>query len=163
MSAISENLASPASPASPVDSPAVSTSPTPSTSLASAMSHPNFALLYVEDAIVSARFYADLLEIEPIDALPTLAVFALRSGSMLGLWAKSGVLPAVTANSGSSELAIALKSESEFEHTYQAWQNRGVDIAQLPTMMDFGLTFVALDPDGHRLRVFVPTEVLTTV
>jgi hypothetical protein len=22
--------------------------------------------------------------------------------------------------------------------------------------MDFGFTFVALDPDGHRLRVFAP-------
>ena len=25
-----------------------------------------------------------------------------------------------------------------------------------PTDMDFGHTFVALDPDGHRLRVFSP-------
>jgi len=24
--------------------------------------------------------------------------------------------------------------------------------------MDFGYTFVALDPDGHRLRVLVPAE-----
>jgi hypothetical protein len=24
--------------------------------------------------------------------------------------------------------------------------------------MDFGHTFVALDPDGHRLRVFFPVE-----
>jgi hypothetical protein len=24
--------------------------------------------------------------------------------------------------------------------------------------MDFGRTFVALDPDGHRLRVFAPAE-----
>jgi len=23
--------------------------------------------------------------------------------------------------------------------------------------MDFGFTFVALDPDGHRLRVFAPS------
>jgi len=27
-------------------------------------------------------------------------------------------------------------------------------IAQPLTQMDFGYTFVALDPDGHRLRVF---------
>lgn len=128
--------------------------------LTSAMSHPNFALLYVDDALISARFYADIFEIEPIDALPTFALFALRSGLMLGLWAKSGVLPAVTATSGSSELAIALKSEQEFEHIYQSWQARGLAIAQVPTTMDFGLTFVALDPDGHRLRVFVPTEAL---
>ena len=27
---------------------------------------------------------------------------------------------------------------------------------QAPTDLDFGRTFVALDPDGHRLRVFAP-------
>jgi len=128
--------------------------------LASSMSHPNFALLYVDDALISARFYADVLEIEPVEAQATFALFALRSGLKLGLWAKSDVLPAVTAPSGSSELAIALKSEEEFEHLYKNWRARGVVIAQVPTSMDFGLTFVALDPDGHRLRVFVPIEAL---
>jgi predicted enzyme related to lactoylglutathione lyase len=29
-------------------------------------------------------------------------------------------------------------------------------VAQPPTRMDFGFTFLALDPDGHRLRVFAP-------
>jgi predicted enzyme related to lactoylglutathione lyase len=132
------------------------------TSLASSMSHPNFALLYVDDALISARFYADILEIEPVEAQAAFALFVLRSGLKLGLWAKSDVLPAVTAPSGSSELAIALKSEQEFEHLYQNWQARGVVIAQVPTSMDFGLTFVALDPNGHRLRVFVPAEALAS-
>ena len=34
----------------------------------------------------------------------------------------------------------------------------GVKILQPPTDMDFGRTFVALDPDGHRLRVFAAAE-----
>ncbi|WP_374468302.1 hypothetical protein [Ferrovibrio sp.] len=29
-------------------------------------------------------------------------------------------------------------------------------ILQPPTAMDFGYTFLAADPDGHRLRVFAP-------
>jgi hypothetical protein len=29
-------------------------------------------------------------------------------------------------------------------------------ILQPPTEMDFGRTFTAADPDGHRLRVFKP-------
>jgi hypothetical protein len=29
-------------------------------------------------------------------------------------------------------------------------------VIQPPTQMDFGLTMTAADPDGHRLRVFVP-------
>jgi predicted enzyme related to lactoylglutathione lyase len=27
-------------------------------------------------------------------------------------------------------------------------------VAQKPTDMDFGRTFVVLDPDGHRIRVY---------
>ena len=34
--------------------------------------------------------------------------------------------------------------------------DRGVKIAQAPTRMDFGYTFLGLDPDGHRVRVFAP-------
>jgi predicted enzyme related to lactoylglutathione lyase len=29
-------------------------------------------------------------------------------------------------------------------------------IVQPPTRMEFGYTCTALDPDGHRLRVFAP-------
>ena len=28
--------------------------------------------------------------------------------------------------------------------------------------MNFGLTFTAVDPDGHRLRVFAPSATATT-
>ena len=38
----------------------------------------------------------------------------------------------------------------------RAAQKRGIEILQKPTRMDFGFTFVGLDPDGHRLRVFAP-------
>ena len=40
---------------------------------------------------------------------------------------------------------------------HEAWSQRGLRIAQAPVGMDFGHTFVALDPDGHRLRVFAPS------
>ena len=36
-------------------------------------------------------------------------------------------------------------------------QARGLTIAQPPTDMEFGRTFTALDPDGHRLRVYWPS------
>lgn len=38
------------------------------------------------------------------------------------------------------------------------WKKRGLIIIQPPTVMDFGSNFVAVDPDGHRLRVFAPTK-----
>ena len=35
-------------------------------------------------------------------------------------------------------------------------QQLGLKVIQEPTDMDFGFTFVVEDPDGHRLRPFVP-------
>jgi predicted enzyme related to lactoylglutathione lyase len=46
---------------------------------------------------------------------------------------------------------------AEVDRTFAEWRGRGVEIAQTPTQLDFGYTFVALDPDGQRLRVFAPT------
>jgi predicted enzyme related to lactoylglutathione lyase len=42
--------------------------------------------------------------------------------------------------------------------TAKAWKLLGLDIIQEPTKMDFGFTFTAADPDGHRLRVFAPAQ-----
>jgi hypothetical protein len=36
------------------------------------------------------------------------------------------------------------------------WSRRKLPIVQAPTALDFGYTFVALDPDGHRLRLMAP-------
>jgi hypothetical protein len=50
-----------------------------------------------------------------------------------------------------------VESNAAVDATFADWSGRGLPIAQKPTGMDFGYTFVALDPDGHRLRVFAPT------
>jgi predicted enzyme related to lactoylglutathione lyase len=42
--------------------------------------------------------------------------------------------------------------------THADWLARGLDVLQPPTPMDFGFTFTAGDPDGHRLRVFAPAR-----
>ncbi|WP_338090072.1 hypothetical protein [Pectobacterium punjabense] len=36
---------------------------------------------------------------------------------------------------------------------YQEWKELGVKFALEPINLEFGYTFVAIDPDGHRLRV----------
>jgi predicted enzyme related to lactoylglutathione lyase len=41
---------------------------------------------------------------------------------------------------------------------YADWASRGLRILQTPVEMDFGYTFVATDPDGHRLRVYAGTN-----
>jgi predicted enzyme related to lactoylglutathione lyase len=121
----------------------------------SAMTEPNFVILYVNDATAAAAFYADLLGRKPVEAAPTFAMFALESGVMLGLWTKRGVEPAATA-AGGSELGFSVESAGRVDALCSEWRARGLEVIQAPTEMDFGRTFVALDPDGHRLRVFAP-------
>jgi predicted enzyme related to lactoylglutathione lyase len=120
------------------------------------MPDPNFVILYVESPAASAAFYADLLEHPPVEASPTFAMFRLASGTMLGLWSRATVAPAPSAQPGSVEIAIAVDADATVDRLHASWKERGLAIAQPPTAMDFGHTFVALDPDGHRLRVFAP-------
>ena len=119
------------------------------------MPHPNFLLLYVDDPAASAAFYADLLDAQPVEASPTFAMFKLDSGVMLGLWSRHTVEPSATPVGG-SELAFAVGGDAEVRSTHDAWRAKGLRIVQAPVAMDFGFTFVAADPDGHRLRVFAP-------
>jgi catechol 2,3-dioxygenase-like lactoylglutathione lyase family enzyme len=116
---------------------------------------PNCILLYVENPATSAAFYANLLGRPPVESSPTFAMFALASGVMLGLWARRTVEPAATS-SGGGELAFAVADVDTVDALHADWSGRGLTILQLPTDMDFGRTFLALGPDGHRLRVFVP-------
>jgi len=120
------------------------------------MHDPNFVILYVADPAASAAFYTRLLDHAPVEASPTFAMFKLESGTMLGLWSRAGVLPAPEAMPGGSEIAIAVTAEADVDRLHTSWAGRGLAIAQAPTDMDFGRTFVALDPDGHRVRVFAP-------
>ena len=120
------------------------------------MADPNFILLYVDNPPQSARFYADLLGKPPVESSPTFAMFALENGVMLGLWSRHTVEPAVLVAPGSAELAFTVADNDAVQRLYGDWGGRGLRIAQAPTDLDFGRTFVALDPDGHRLRVFAP-------
>ncbi len=122
------------------------------------MSNPSFLLLYVDSPKVSGAFYRELLKLEPVEQSPTFVLFALESGLMLGLWSRCKVEPATAGSAGASELAFTVKNAAAVDATYAAWGERGVRIAQAPVDLDFGRTFVGLDPDGHRLRVFAPTS-----
>lgn len=121
------------------------------------MSDPNFVILYVDSPVTSAAFYADLLGKLPVEASPTFAMFALQSGVMLGLWSRHTVEPAAAGLGGGGELAFTTADAAAVRTTHADWSGRGMAIVQPPTELDFGYTFVALDPDGHRLRVFAPS------
>jgi catechol 2,3-dioxygenase-like lactoylglutathione lyase family enzyme len=120
------------------------------------MTDPSFVLLYVENPTASAAFYADLLGKPPVEQSPGFAMFALDSGVMLGLWARRGVTPAPAAAPGAGELAFTVADAAAVRAAHEGWSRRGLRIVQPPVDLDFGHTFLALDPDGHRLRVFCP-------
>lgn len=116
----------------------------------------SFVLLHVDSPAASAAFYADLLGREAIESSPTFAMFALRDGVMLGLWSKHTVEPATLGLPGCVEIAFTVENADAVRATHADWSGRGLTISQQPATMDFGDTFVALDPDGHRLRVLAP-------
>jgi len=118
------------------------------------MTDPNFVILYVDNPSASAGFYAGLLGKTAVESSPTFALFILESGLKLGLWSKHTVEPAAAAAGGGGELAFSVNNSDIVHSLFADWVRRGLKIIQRPTEMDFGFTFVALDPDGHRLRVF---------
>ncbi len=85
-------------------------------------------------------------------------LFALDRGLLLGLWSKHGVKPEAAATGGGGELATEVDGADAVDATHADWQRRGLPILQAPIKMEFGHTFLALDPDGHRLRVFAPLQ-----
>ena len=120
------------------------------------MPTPNFFLLYVDNPAKSAEFYASLLGKAPVEASPTFAMFALESGVMLGLWSRHTVEPAASFTGGGGEVCFAVESDDAVNALHAQWKEKGLPILQAPVEMDFGYTFVALDLDQHRLRVFMP-------
>ena len=116
----------------------------------------SFVLLHVESPPASAAFYAGLLGAPILEQSPTFAMLPLRDGVMLGLWSRHTVEPKSLAKPGASEVAFTVADAAAVGSTHADWKERGLRIAQEPTRMDFGTTFVALDPDGHLLRVFAP-------
>jgi len=118
------------------------------------MTTPNFVILYVDQPLESGAFYSALLGREPVESAPTFVLFVLDNGFKLGLWSRHTVEPAASAAGGGGEIVFALKAPHAVDATHADWAGRGLKILQTPTDLDFGRTFVALDPDNHRLRVY---------
>jgi catechol 2,3-dioxygenase-like lactoylglutathione lyase family enzyme len=125
---------------------------------ASPMTSPNMIILYVKDPAESVGFYKDILGREPVADSPNFAAFPLDGGFTLGLWRRSSVEPQPSALGNRSEMAFAVSGEGAVAQRYEQWRNLGLPIAQNLTTLDFGPTFVVLDPDGHRLRVCEPDQ-----
>jgi catechol 2,3-dioxygenase-like lactoylglutathione lyase family enzyme len=121
------------------------------------MPQPTAVLLYVADPARSTAFYEDLLGLKPAMTSPFYTLFKLANGFELALWALDKVEPPAPIQGASSELGFLVPDLAGLESTLKQWKEKGIQIALGPKKMYFGGThFVALDPDGHRLRVATP-------
>lgn len=111
--------------------------------------------LYVSDVARSLAFWRQVLQVEPVLELPTYAMLVTSAGNRLGLWQNSAVLPPVVQPGCQSELTLLLDSREAVDRCYQQWLGWDITLLQPPLPSDYGYTFVASDPDGHRLRVYV--------
>jgi predicted enzyme related to lactoylglutathione lyase len=114
---------------------------------------PNVIVLYVDDLAITSNFYQDVLKATPEEASPTFHAFKLSNGMSLGLKLKYSVVPPTEEKSSGGELAFTLDSHKKVDELFAEWQAKGIKVIFPPSQMPFGYTFVALDPDGHRLRV----------
>ena len=120
------------------------------------MISPNLLILYVADPAASGRFYEGLFGRAPVFQSPGYVGFQFDNGLGLGLWA-TGANDFVSAGTGNrSEIAIAV--DGAIDSLHDTWKAAGVAIEQPPFTTVFGRTFVALDPDGHRIRVCPPDK-----
>ena len=114
----------------------------------------NYLLLAVRDPLKSSELYSKLLGREPVEKAPTFVLYVLPTGLKIGLWHADEMEPKPLP-AGGIEISFTEESRDAVSATHDEWQKLGLKIVQAPTDMDFGFTFVAEDPDGHRLRPFV--------
>lgn len=100
------------------------------------------------------RFYTRLFDRDAHQTSPSFALFLLPSGLRLGLWSQACVQPAAVTRAGGGELGFQVDCGAEVDRLYAEWRSKGATIAMAAMALDFGRSFVALDPDGHRLRVY---------
>lgn len=120
------------------------------------MPTPNLFILYVKDPVASGGFYETLFKTAPVSTFPTYVAFEFENGLNLGLWSTQA-RDFVSGGSGHrSEIALMVPDDEQVRNLHDDWVKAGVTIEQPLHEAVFGLTFVASDPDGHRIRVCTP-------
>lgn len=117
------------------------------------MPTPDLLILYVDDPAASAAFYERLLERAPTASFPTYVAFRFDSGLTMALWSTEAKDFVSSGSGHRAEVAFTVTDRAAVMAMHARWEQAGVTIEQAPHDAVFGPTFVALDPDGHRLRV----------
>ena len=116
-------------------------------------------VLYVENIEISKNFYANAFECEGKVLSPTFASFPLGDGVTIELKQLAQVSPPANMTGGGTELSLMVENSTVLQNLYEQWENKGIKFVQTPAELIFGITFVAIDPDGHRIRVFTQIDI----
>ena len=119
---------------------------------------PNLLLLYVQNPKESATFYEKIFKTKPAVSFPTYVSFSFANGFTFSLWSTQAKNFVSGGQGHHSELAFMVQNEDQVRVYRDTWKGLGVQIEQDLHEAVFGLTFVALDPDGHRIRVCMPDK-----
>lgn len=119
---------------------------------------PNLLLFYVRNPMESAVFYEKIFKMKPVASFPTYVAFSFMNGFTFSLWSIEARNFVSVGEGHRSELAFMVASEGQVNALRNEWKELGVEIEQDLHEAVFGLTFVAFDPDGHRIRVCMPDK-----
>ena len=122
------------------------------------MPSPNLVLFYVKSPLESSLFYEKIFSLKPVAAFPTYVAFTFANGFTFSLWSTEAKNFISSGTGHRSELAFMVSDDDEVRSLRDTWGRLGATIEQDLHQAVFGLTFVALDPDGHRIRVCVPDK-----
>ncbi len=113
---------------------------------------PNLQLIYVSDILRSTAFYSKIFNSQPIFSSPRYVAFSAGENLLFSLWS-GGNSPDVDAPRF-SEIGIMLPSNEHVDKLYEQWcQGSDIKIFKVLYTDVFGSTFLAVDPDGHIIRV----------
>lgn len=114
------------------------------------MFRPNSLMLYVDDVDRSTAFYRDILKADPVEVFQDFSVFVLSEGFVVGLQSKHAIDPKPQPSFGGFEVSFSNATKEDVDALHAEWTAKDVEIVLEPTTLEFGYTFVAADPDGHR-------------
>lgn len=119
---------------------------------------PNLMIFYVQDPLKSAPFYEKIFSLKPVASFPTFVAFTFDNGLTFSLWSTQAKDFISGGTGHRAELSFLVPDEQAVTDLRKKWGEFGVEIEQDLHKAVFGLTFVALDPDGHRIRVCIPDK-----
>ena len=128
------------------------------------MSFASHFILYVANQDLSAKFYADVLDLPPTLHVPGMTEFSLPGGGILGLMPALGILrilgprlPDPSAAAGVPRCELYLVSDRPAEYHARALAAGATELSPLLPRNWGHHAAYSLDPDGHVLAFASPS------